>query len=174
MQSPSEYWAGNSKLLHITPPGERYPETGLFPILQSVVKGSVTEFGCGDGRLAQAFAASSYLGCDINEHALQAARKNNQQHTFTNKFSPSDTFLAHTVLLHIPDDEIDCVISKAMQSKTIVISEIMGRKWRRGGNPPVFNREAKEYEQMIGARPEAIEIPYPRYNCNLTMLVFTL
>ena len=174
MQSPSEYWAGNSKLLHITPPGERYPETGLFPILQSVVKGSVTEFGCGDGRLAKTFPAASYLGYDINEHALQAARKNNPQHTFTNRFSPSDTFLAHTVLLHIPDDEIHCVINKAAQSKTIVISEIMGRKWRRGGNPPVFNREAKEYEQMIGAKPEAIEIPYPRYSCNLTMLVFTL
>lgn len=174
MQTPSEYWASNSKLQHITPPGERHPEAGLVPILQRVVRGSVTEFGCGDGRLSQAFSASSYLGYDINEHALEAARKSNPQHTFTNSFSPSDTFLAHTVLLHIPDDEIDFIITQAMQSKTIVISEIMGRKWRRGGNPPVFNREAKEYEQMIGVKPEVIEIAYPRYDCNLTMLVFSL
>jgi hypothetical protein len=36
----------------------------------------------------------------------------------------------------------------------------------------VFNREAQEYIDMIGIDPEIIEIPYPRYGCNLTLLVF--
>ena len=31
----------------------------------------------------------------------------------------------------------------------IIVAEICGRKWRRKGNPPVFNREAKEYEELF-------------------------
>jgi hypothetical protein len=74
--------------------------------------------------------------------------------------------------LHIPDNQIQEVINKAKQYKRIVIGEIMGRKWRRDGNPPVFNREIQEYIEMVGREPEIVEIPYPRYKCNLHMLVF--
>ena len=170
--TPEEYWRGNSKLLHITPPGERHPEAGLFPILQSVVKGSVFEFGCGDGRLSSAFAAAEYTGYDINQEALRVARLNNPKHRYIDSIEGANTFLAFTVLLHVPDREIIQIIDIAKQYKRIVIGEIMGRRWRRGGNPPVFNRELTEYTQMIGRKCETIAIPYPRYNCDLTLAVF--
>jgi hypothetical protein len=72
----------------------------------------------------------------------------------------------------VPDDEIESVIDLAKGYKHIVIGEIMGREWRRPGNPPVFNRDAQEYADMIGKTPRIIEIPYPRYGKNLELLVF--
>ena len=150
----------------------RFPEVGLFPALQRACTGSVFEFGCGDGRLSPAFHPERYSGFDINPTALLAAQKANPAHRYVIEWAPADTFLAHTVLLHIPDDEIRAVLERAKGYDRIVIGEVMGRKWRRPGNPPAFNREADEYIEMIGRAPEIIPIPYPRYRCDLTMLVF--
>lgn len=168
--NPADYWRSNADLQHITPPGDCMPEVGLFQVLSRVCKGKVFEFGCGYGRLAPAFAQTHYVGYDINLAAIKAAEERNPNHRFTHEWEPHDTFLAHTVLLHIPDDEIESVL--ALSGPRIVIGEIMGRQWRRSGNPPVFNREAEEYEAMIGRKAERIAIPYPRYGCHLTMLVF--
>lgn len=40
------------------------------------------------------------------------------------------------------------------------------------GDPPVFNREAREYADLVGRAPTVIAVPYPRYKCDLQMLVF--
>jgi hypothetical protein len=72
----------------------------------------------------------------------------------------------------VPDYEIENVISLAKQYKRIVIGEIMGRQWRRPGNPPVFNRELSEYADMIQRPYEVINVQYPRYGCDLTLAVF--
>jgi len=170
-QSPAEYWQSNRDLVHITPPGVRFPEQNLFAALQEAVTGSVFEFGCGDGRLSSAFSPDAYTGYDINPSALEAARKANPRHDYTGEWVEADTFLAYTVLLHLPDDKITAVIEKAKAYKHIVIGEIMGRQWRRPGNPPVFNRDLAEYVEMIGRPHKVIEVPYPRYGCNLELLV---
>lgn len=171
--TPSEYWRGNSSLLHITPPGERYPERSLKD-LPLVCSGSVFEFGCGDGRLSGFFSPDRYAGADINPHAVNAARLNNPQHSFQvfESWLPADTVLAFTVLLHIPDNEIQSILDNMKQYSRIVIGEIMDRKWRRGGNPPVFNRALSEYADMIGRKPEVTMIDYPRYDTQLTLAVF--
>ena len=130
------------------------------------------EFGCGDGRLSPAFDPDLYVGYDINPTALAAARKANPAHRYITDWAPADTFLAHTVLLHVPDDELPAVIGRAQGYLRIVIGEVMGRSWRRPGNPPAFNREAAEYVEMVGREAETILVPYPRYGCDLTMLVF--
>ena len=170
--TPADFWRANASLWHITPRGERFPEVGLFDALGSACRGSVFEFGCGDGRLAPAFHPDSYAGFDINPAALAAAREANPGHRYVTEWVPSDTFLAHTVLLHVPDDEIVALLERAKDYPSVVIGEVMGRKWRRAGDPPVFNREAEEYEAMMGRKADRIAVPYPRYGCNLTMLVF--
>jgi SAM-dependent methyltransferase len=169
---PSEYWQANKNLVHITPAGERFPEVGLYEALQEAVTGSVFEFGCGDGRLAPAFSHEAYTGYDINQHAIKAARTANPDHVFGTEWVKADTVLAYTVLLHIPDDEIQPIIDRMKQYKRIVIGEIMGREWRRPGNPPVFNRDLEEYVEMIGRQYTVIRVPYPRYGCDLELLVF--
>lgn len=170
--SPTDYWRGNSRLREITPKGERFPEVGLFEALGRHCTGSVFEFGCGDGRLSPTFPADRYVGFDINPHAIAAARVANPAHRYVTDWERADTWLAHTVLLHVPDDEIGAVIDRAKQYPRIVIGEVMGRKWRRAGDPPVFNREAHEYVEMVGRDCETVLIPYPRYGCDLHLLVF--
>lgn len=167
----AEYWQNNKNLDHITPPGERFPEVGLFEALHKAVKGTVCEFGCGDGRLAAAFSHDAYTGYDINQHAIDAAKKNNPAHVFGSALVLADTILAYTVLLHIPDHEIESVIKQFLPYERIVIGEIMGRQWRRPGNPPVFNRDLSEYVEMIGRSYNRIEVAYPRYGCNLELIV---
>lgn len=169
--TPADYWRGNTRLREITPRGERYPEVGLFEALGRACRGSVFEFGCGDGRLSPAFSPELYAGFDINPAALAAAARANPGYRFVSEWEPADTFLAWTVLLHVPDDEIGTVLAEAEAYKRIVIGEVMGRKWRRAGDPPVFNREADEYVEMVGRTAERIAVPYPRYGCDLTVLV---
>lgn len=168
----ARFWRTNTSLRDITPSGERFPEVGLFDALDAACTGVVFEFGCGPGRLAPAFDPSLYAGYDINPTAIQVARRSYPEHTFSDQWAPGDTFLAWTVMLHIPDDEIQALIDKAKAYPRVVIAEVMGRKWRRPGDPPVFNREAEEYEQMMGVPARRIEVLYPRYRCNLTVLVF--
>ena len=169
---PSDYWKSNSKLEHITPPGERFPEIGLYGALQSAVKGSVFEFGCGDGRLAPAFNHQLYTGYDINEYAIKAAKQNNPGYTFGTDIVDADTVLAYTVLLHIPDDEIQSVMDSFKSYQRIVIGEVLGRQWRRPGNPPVFNRNLEDYI-MLAERTSysVIKVPCPRYNCDVDLII---
>jgi SAM-dependent methyltransferase len=170
--TPKQYWQANSKLQHITPPNERYPEIGLDKALSMACRGHVFEFGCGDGRLSKLFNSKMYQGYDINEHAIAQARINNPYHQYVSEWKQADVVLAYTVLLHIPDNEIQEVIERMKAYKRIVIGEITGRKWRRNGNPPVFNREVSEYVEMIGIIPNIIKVPYPRYKCELDLMVF--
>lgn len=170
--APAEFWRGNAGLRDITPHGERFPEVGLFQALGRACRGSVFEFGCGDGRLSSAFRPDQYAGFDINQAALTAADAANPGHRYVHDWEPADTWLAHTVLLHVADDEIGAVIERAKQYPRIVIGEVMGRHWRRAGDPPVFNREASEYVDMVGRPAETVLLPYPRYGCDLTLLVF--
>lgn len=167
-----EYWLNNVDLKHITPPKERYPEVGLDEALKMACSGYVFEFGCGDGRLSSCFNSMMYYGYDINKSAIAQAKINNPNYTYVDDWKEANTVLAYTVLLHIPDNEILPVIEKMKQYDRIVIGEITGRKWRRGGNPPVFNRDISEYINMIGIVPNVIKVPYPRYECDLDLMVF--
>jgi SAM-dependent methyltransferase len=170
--TPDEYWRRNKRLQHITPPGVAMPEVGLADALKVACQGSVFEFGCGYGRLASTFTPDGYVGYDINPAALQEARRRNPQHRFADDWQHADTFLAHTVLLHIPDDQIKAVLDRANLYRRVVIGEIMGRKWRRPGDPPVFNREAEEYEALMGCKAVKYRVPYPRYKTDLILLAF--
>lgn len=172
-QSPAEYWQSNDTLQHITPPGDEWPEVGLRDSLLKACSGSVFEFGCGYGRLAQFFDSDRYAGFDINCHAVEKAQKNLPGHKFGFEWVPAHTFLAYTVLLHVPDDEIEDVIKTAKSGyNRIVIGEIMGREWRRPGNPPVFNRDRQEYADLVGWKYQVIPVKYPRYGCDLDLMVF--
>lgn len=170
--TPKEYWQSNVTLSHITPPNERHPEIGLDKALKMACKGYVFEFGCGDGRLSPIFNSMMYQGYDINKHALAKAKINNPKYSYVDDWKPATTILAYTVLLHIPDDEIQSIIDKMKSYERIVIGEITGRKWRRQGNPPVFNRDITEYINMIGKVPNIIKVPYPRYKTELDLMVF--
>jgi len=138
--------------------------------------GPILEFGCGRGRLAKFFESHWYEGIDFNENAVEKARKAKPEHAFSNRTiqgigTEFAAAFAYTVLLHIPDDEIKEVADHISEvCETFTVFEIMGRKWRRRGNPPVFNREPEEYIEIFKAAGGRLvsrdALPYKHYATN--------
>ncbi len=141
----------------------------------------MVEFGCGIGRLAGCFDPEQYIGVDASGLAVAQAKVNRPSH----RFAVIDTFgllpianvtLAHTVLLHVPDAALSGVIDR-FESPRVIVSEILGRHWRRLGDPPVFNREMLDYEAAFSPRYRIVRRqawPYPHYrDTDLTVMEFS-
>lgn len=177
---PYTYWKSGRGMSHITPRGKDWPEGIEFPhyIKAKVGERALLDFGCGTGRFAGYFAPSQYTGYDICPQVLDLAVARHAEYEFTNLFPTKqfDVVLAHTVLLHVPDDDIDQTLDEFV-APTIMICEVMDRKWRHSGLPPVFNRNPEDYVNMLsnGYRlKNRIPIPYPYYGkeAELTFLEF--
>ena len=131
--------------------------------------------GCGTGRLCEAFPPDQYVGIDISEAALASARWNHRGYRFELPDGQiGDTALLYTVLLHIADDDLADFVA-AIPARRVVVAEVMGRAWRREGNPPVYNREPAEYEAAFSDRAlvEVVERPYLHYpDTTIAFMVF--
>jgi len=163
---------------HIKPEtGVEHPEGFDVPAaMRELVDGALPllEVGCGVGRIATGFLPEEYIGVDINPHALIAARHALPSHDFrliTEElaYPRARTALFYTVLLHIPDLAVAETLAKAAEAADrIVIAEIMDRRWRRLGDPPVFNRETEDYVlamQVLGYNLTGhTRIPYAHYD----------
>lgn len=179
-----EFWKREG-LDHIIPnTGNEFPEG--FDVLKTLYEMTrdrkVIEVGCGYGRLASAFNPDLYRGYDINATAVEQAKNKNPDYQFDligEELPKSDIVLFYTVLLHISDADIPIFLEKyTANTKSVLVAEIMGKKWRRKGNPPVFNRELKEYEKLFSDLKmkvsNKVDIEYKRYpNTNITFVEFT-
>lgn len=171
----AEFWKREG-LRHITPADKRNPEGwDVWSFLRGLSRGSVLEIGCGYGRLCEAFDPCQYLGADINENALVRAREKHPGYTFeAYQGQSADTALLYTVLLHISDDDLPGFIA-GINADRVIVAEVMGRGWRRPGNPPVFNRDPEDYIEAF-AGFELVEThakPYAHYKgTDITFLVF--
>lgn len=188
MSAAIDFWRSPAGLDCITPVGKRWPEGEEFPAFLSRVvdpdrpaNALVLEFGCGTGRLAGCFEGMRYLGIDVSAHAIKIAQRAHPGHAFRvfgreERLPLVDVTLAHTVLLHVPDDELASVVER-FNSPRVIVSEILGRHWRREGDPPVFNRDQIDYEVAFAPRyhlAARYSHPYPHYrDTELTLLEFT-
>jgi len=169
--TPADYWKSNKYLYHITPPGDEWPEGfDVHHVLRKKIPGEVLDYGCGKGRMVEAFDPKDYIGVDINPSAVEFCRHTYPEYDFyvLSDLPKVETILAYTVLLHVPDDEIEALISEFAESADrVIIAEILGREWRREGDPPVFNRDLVEYTAMFMQngmyRKHLDEFPYRRY-----------
>lgn len=156
-----KYWA-NDDLNNIIPQQSGEHPEGWDPALalKELIKDpdikNVLDFGCGYGRLCHAFDPDSYLGVDLNPHAIDAARKSCPEYTFKeinldSTFDKTDLILAYTVFLHLDDDILSEILGRLRKScsKTLIVGEILGREWRRPGLPPVFNRDLSDYQILL-------------------------
>lgn len=181
MESVAAFWRAQNGVRHITPRGLEWPEGEWIKSAFDDLKGkSVIEFGCGPGRLAGLFDPDSYLGVDINQNAVLAARERNSKHRFETidtaaPIGPIDVIVCHTVLVHVPDEELAKVIAR-FDAKRVVVNEITGRHWRRDGEPPVFNREVHEYQTAFafaGFTPGRCAFQtYRHYNAPMALMNF--
>lgn len=156
----------------------------LQELLLNAAPQKILELGCGYGRLCQAFPCEQYLGLDINPEAIQVAQLLNPEYRFEtipfeSEYPRSDVLLAYTLLLHIDDLSIGSMLWRMCQSSPVIlIAEILGKKrWRRTGNPPVFNRDLEDYQLLMqdcGYKLSHVtEKPYAHYaDTNISFLKF--
>lgn len=150
------FWREQSGIRHITPQGKSNPEgPWLLSALAPLWGLKVCEFGCGPGRIASLFDRVGYVGVDICEAAVIEARKRNPGYRFevtdeTAKIGPVDVIVCHTVLMHVPDEELAGVLAR-FDADRVMVNEMLGRAWRRDGTPPVFNREWDDYVTAFAA-----------------------
>lgn len=117
-----------------------------FPIL---------EIGCGVGRIASLFTPEGYIGVDVNPNSLRQARAALPDHNFRihdhgYQYPAAPTVLIYTVLLHVADEALVPLMVEATKGRErVVIAELMDRRWRREGNPPVFNRDPEVYIHLM-------------------------
>lgn len=182
MSHARDYWASGAGLTNITPGGKPWPEGEGFGALLTWLVGDVhgLEVGCGPGRLAGLFPAGRYVGTDICPAALDLARAAHPDHRFAlmgdeEPLPGAELTLFHTVLLHVPDDELPAMLAR-VTSPRVIVSEILGRHWRREGDPPVFNRAAEDYEAGFAPRYRPLRLvrhPYPHYrDTHLSIMEF--
>lgn len=161
----SSFWIEQGTA-HIKPEvGMEFPEGfDVGSVLQDAIDGCfpVLEVGCGTGRIAGLFPASNYVGVDVNPSALIQARLTYPKHLFRIadrglEYPAAPSALLYTVLLHISDEEIYPFLEAVAQGRNrLVIAEIMDRRWRRLGLPPVFNRDVEDY--LLLARRVGFEL----------------
>ena len=181
MVSAADFWRDQNGVRHITPAGKANPEGAwLLPYLAEVAsRGRVVELGCGPGRLACVFKPDAYVGVDLNERSIAEARERNPLHAFDvaqDELPEGDAYLCHTVLMHVPDEELDALIGR-IRAPVVYVSEMLGRDWRREGDPPVFNRSADDY--AIAFEAHGYELTradaqiYEHYGKPMGLLTFT-
>ncbi len=154
LEALAEFWADEG-LDHVIPNvGEEFPEGfDVYELLRQLIDPSkrVLEVGCGYGRLCRAFVAENYTGVDVNPRAIAKARENNPGYRFERidpaaELPQADVALIYTVGLHISDEELARFLTPiCVAASSVVIAEIMDIRWRRAGNPPVFNRDPEQY-----------------------------
>ena len=120
-------------------------------VLAELCTGVVCEVGCGTGRCCEAFAEGTYVGVDINGAAVQHARTWHPEHDFRHigwddAYPEADTYLFHTCLMHVPNEELAAVLVRA--KPRIVIYEVM---------EPLLNRRALVWHRSVEDYVYALE-----------------
>ncbi|WP_250538177.1 MULTISPECIES: class I SAM-dependent methyltransferase [unclassified Caballeronia] len=162
---------------HIKPEiGLEYPEGfDVGRVLRDTIGGKfpVLEVGCGVGRIAALFNKDEYIGVDINPNAVSQARKALPGHRIRItdhgiEYPDAPTAMIYTVLLHVSDEAIPSLLEEIVKRRErVVIAELMDTRWRRDGDPPVFNRNAEDYILLMDSLGFAFsayqKLPYQRY-----------
>jgi SAM-dependent methyltransferase len=154
------FWIGEGTA-HIKPEtGNEYPEGfDVGAALREAIGGKypVLEVGCGVGRIATLFSKDEYTGVDINPAAIAHARRvlPNHRLRLTDhgiEYPEAPTAMVYTVLLHVSDVAILPLLKEMSKGRErVVIAELMDARWRRAGNPPVFNRNPEDYILMMAS-----------------------
>lgn len=148
-------WSGETALKHLHGSGET-PSGCMAKFVQHFTHNrALCDVGCGIGRVAPLFDPGWYIGIDLNGVAIAKAKEEQSEYPFEefqwgDPYPQAGVYLFWTVLLHVPDNELSSVLSKAcVHGDTIIIVETMDAHFRRIG--PDFQRNEDDYE-VLGAR----------------------
>lgn len=193
-----KYWL-NDNLRNIVAGTDTENPEGWNPVdvirelLQSMHFETILDFGCGYGRLCKAVQPKKYIGIDLNPQAIQEAQRRYPEYFFKeievhSEYDNVDIVLAYTVFLHLDDDILGSILQRLREAckSHLIIGEILGREWRRPGDPPVFNRNLDDYISLLQKFGFQVineyKLPYKRYadsphfknkNTDLSFLICT-
>jgi len=146
-------WTG-PKSLNLLYPGKCvWPDSDCEDmILDLCTPGFVAEIGCGNGRVANVLNPKMYIGVDINERAIEQARKNCPEHNFRcigydDDYPIADMYLFYTVLLHVRDEDLPSVIERCHEANKVIVFESMCPRLRNHGDD--FQRGMDDYDQVF-------------------------
>lgn len=147
-----EYWRGEEGVAREYPLGRKWPDFRMVSYLQELAEGLICDVGCGSGRLSSLFAPANYIGVDVNPVAIAKARREFPEHvyqmvTLESPLPIADTYLFHTVLLHLPDGVLDDEIQKCKNGTYVLVAETMDSKFADGNY--VFNRDREQYRRIF-------------------------
>ena len=150
-----DYWRTNETLQHLTPRNKINPEG--FDVVGEIKKvwqraGSPTpicDFGCGVGRLAEAFPVEYYVGLDVNQSAVDVARVAHPERYFDVSADGGWPFvLAYSVFNHYPNN-VFVQLVEGLFPDMLLIGEMMDDKWCRGGLPYAHNKSVETYADLL-------------------------
>jgi len=171
-------WSGAEGIKRVFPNGQKSLGSDAERLLRYLCRYPVCEVGCGTGRVAGIFHHRQYIGIDINDDALAHARAALKRFDFRliewdDPFPEAETYLFYTVLLHIPDDEIESMIAKT--KRRVVVAEPMNRWIREYGMSSNFQRDPGEYREMfedhgmVEKELYHVHLPYFPYYINMVL-----
>jgi len=156
---------------NIKPTSEEFPE-GFDPrevlkeLIENIDYETIVDFGCGYGRLCEAFPPEKYVGIDISDRAIEEGGRRNPDYLFASYGKPlADIYLAYTVFLHLSDEQLMEEL-ETIQTTYFIIAEILGSEWSDygRGKPPAYNRDDYSIMEEFGyVLVREIRKPYKRY-----------
>ena len=131
--------------------------------------GYVLDYGCGTGALAKHVSSSNYLGIDIDEESIKAAKENFPEHSFIlidkgdlkkiKKFREKfDTIVALAVIEHVKDpalflSELSFYLDKSGKIVLTTPHPIGRIVYEVGAFGGVFSRHAADdHQKMLGKK----------------------
>ncbi len=114
---------------------------------------NVIDFGCGDGRLCKTFSKEGYLGVDIDEKIINAAKSRFSDYVFTtptNTIYTTEMFMACRVLSDLSEEKIH-EIMKNVRCKWLLVIEPLGEAKLDGNVYSFFNRDLENYQRIMRA-----------------------
>lgn len=111
----------------------------LINIAQQINKNqSILDYGCGNGRMAQFFSPSRYLGVDASESLIRLARKQCNSHKFElvepSQFNDTwkfDNIICLSVIHHLPSKKTQIEFIKGLHNSLKVGGKIIITAWNK-------------------------------------------
>lgn len=157
-----QYWTDDNFQNIIPLNYGKYPE-GFHPgevveneILKDIDYNIILDYGCGYGRLTDAFDKEKYIGVDLNPNAIAKAKENNPGYRYLeinmdSTLPECDIAFANAVFLHNDDKMLSSIVTRLKEAncKYIVVSDVISKDWHNGFIPPTYYRSLEEYNKLM-------------------------
>lgn len=131
-----------------------------------LIDGSVLDFGCGSGALAEFVGSSKYLGIDRNMVMIELAKQRYPEHSFASEIPEGhlfDTIVALAVLEHLPAAGACLHLwSRHLAPKGCIVVTTPHRCFRKlhdyGSRVGLFSKEAADEHEELFDRASLTEL----------------